>query len=232
MTKRENEYINRWVKRIEVINELGGKCTVCGETNIHLLEFHHVNKNDKDTKMGTHGIRFSLSLSNIKKEAKKCILLCGNCHIEEHYNYEIQNRDRTNKIICLIFKDIFKCEICGYNKCNKALEFHHKDDKLFNIGDVTNIKRWDTIDDIEKSIKNELNKCSVLCSNCHQLQHVDIEKFEKNKDMIYTKEIRKTSKPVDINLVKQMIDNGMKQHEIRKQLNVAKSTICRIVKLF
>lgn len=58
-----------------------------------------------------------------------------------------------------------KCTNCGYNKCKDALEFHHVDstEKDFNIS--SNITRsWD-------KIKHELDKCSLLCANCHRELH-------------------------------------------------------------
>ena len=69
-------------KKILLINILGGKCSKCGyKKNLASLVFHHVKEKS-----------FSLdsrSLSNrspevLLQEAKKCILLCHNCHSEEH----------------------------------------------------------------------------------------------------------------------------------------------------
>jgi hypothetical protein len=56
------------------------------------------------------------------------------------------------------------CEICGYNKCLNALEFHHSDPatKEFNISD-----RITTFEDIQA----ELDKCHLLCANCHREVH-------------------------------------------------------------
>lgn len=57
-----------------------------------------------------------------------------------------------------------ECEICGYNKCLSALEFHHPDPmtKEFNISD-----RVTTFEDIQA----ELDKCHLLCANCHREVH-------------------------------------------------------------
>jgi len=61
-----------------------------------------------------------------------------------------------------------KCEICGYNKCITALDFHHTDptEKDFTISTNTN-KAWD-------KIKKELDKCVLVCSNCHREIHSKI----------------------------------------------------------
>jgi len=61
-----------------------------------------------------------------------------------------------------------KCCICGYNKCPRSLDFHHKnpDEKDFCISKNTN-KAWATI-------VKELDKCVILCRNCHGEVHAGI----------------------------------------------------------
>ena len=58
-----------------------------------------------------------------------------------------------------------KCVTCGYDKCQAALEFHHLDPnkKDFSIGQHKN-KSF-------KNIKDELDKCILLCKNCHAELH-------------------------------------------------------------
>lgn len=55
-----------------------------------------------------------------------------------------------------------KCQVCGYNKCRRALEFHHRDpkNKLFTISS-NKVLNWE-------KIKKELDKCDLLCANCHR----------------------------------------------------------------
>lgn len=190
MTKNENWYINKWAKRVRAINFLGGKCEKCGQENIFVFDFHHKDKNDKDKNRGTKAIPFEYKWSIIESEIKKCSLLCANCHIEEHYmETEEEDRDRKNKRLLLEWLNVSGCQICGYDKCNKAIEFHHTKDKRISIGNITNRKRWKTIDDIESDVKEEVLKCDILCSNHHRLRHIDIERFEKYKDIIFSKNI-------------------------------------------
>jgi len=56
-----------------------------------------------------------------------------------------------------------KCIVCGYNKCTWALEFHHIDpkEKEFSISDKGYTRSWD-------KVKIELDKCVLLCANCHR----------------------------------------------------------------
>ena len=57
------------------------------------------------------------------------------------------------------------CKICGYNKCASALVFHHTKDKEFAIADSIGACRT-----LEK-IFIEIEKCQVLCMNCHEELH-------------------------------------------------------------
>jgi hypothetical protein len=56
------------------------------------------------------------------------------------------------------------CTKCGYNKCMRALEFHHvnSEDKKFGLNFNSFRSRS------EKSLLNEVQKCILLCSNCHK----------------------------------------------------------------
>lgn len=58
-------------------------CCKCGEKRPYLMEFHHINPEEK-TNTIAHMIKSS-SLDNLKKEVEKCVLLCANCHREFHY---------------------------------------------------------------------------------------------------------------------------------------------------
>ena len=69
------------------------------------------------------------------------------------------------------------CAICGYNECRESLDFHHTNpkDKLFKINKRT--LDWS----IEKMV-DELNKCILLCKNCHyELHYKEKKKMEREK---------------------------------------------------
>jgi len=59
-----------------------------------------------------------------------------------------------------------RCERGGYNKCIEALEFHHVDSngKNFSISDKGYTRSW-------KRVQKELDKCILLCANCHREIH-------------------------------------------------------------
>lgn len=56
-----------------------------------------------------------------------------------------------------------KCQSCGYNRCEAALELHHIDPKTksFGIGEKGYTRVWE-------KVKAELDKCILLCANCHR----------------------------------------------------------------
>jgi len=61
-----------------------------------------------------------------------------------------------------------KCELCGYDRHPKCLDFHHKDpkDKLFTIAQ----SEGRNID----AVYAEAAKCILVCKNCHALIHAGI----------------------------------------------------------
>ena len=61
-----------------------------------------------------------------------------------------------------------KCEICGYNKCIGALQFHHLDANIkdFDIASKYNGGLYDM-----GQFKAEADKCQLLCANCHAEKH-------------------------------------------------------------
>lgn len=83
-----------------------------------------------------------------------------------------------------------KCCVCGYNRCLAALEFHHLDPskKDFSISSAyASPKKWATI-------VQELEKCVLVCSNCHREIHHDILYIENKNYIVTDKDYRITEK--------------------------------------
>jgi hypothetical protein len=75
---------SRWEDRKKKAVELmGGKCSKCGYCrNYAALEFHHLDPSQKDFDFNVGRRR---SWDKLIVELKKCVLLCSNCHKEEHH---------------------------------------------------------------------------------------------------------------------------------------------------
>lgn len=91
---------------------------------------------------------------------------CGNDYLGGHHKHK-SICDSCRVTICRqnIKKKAIdflggKCIICGYNRCERALHFHHVNpkEKEFMISRYS--RNWERV--IE-----ELKKCVLLCSNCH-----------------------------------------------------------------
>lgn len=71
-----------------LVEHFGGKCIWCGyDKSVAALQFHHPDNNKE----------FGVSSSSIKSwarklaEAEKCVLICANCHAEEHARLAISD---------------------------------------------------------------------------------------------------------------------------------------------
>lgn len=63
-----------------------------------------------------------------------------------------------------------QCQICQYKKCPTALELHHvnPDEKDFSFGFImASCRNWGVI-------YSEIEKCILLCSNCHREVHAGV----------------------------------------------------------
>lgn len=110
----------------------------------------------------------------------KAIMNCLNCNKEtedrkycDHKcqnNFRVKRHRRNMKLKAIEYKG-GKCERCGYDKSVYALTFHHKDpnEKDFGIGGDGGTKAWE-------KIRIELDKCVLLCANCHAEEHEKIDK--------------------------------------------------------
>jgi len=64
-----------------LVAEAGGTCRLCGyERYLGALHFHHLDPEEKRFEFAERGVTRSLAV--LRKEARKCVLLCANCHAE------------------------------------------------------------------------------------------------------------------------------------------------------
>ena len=79
-----------------------------------------------------------------------------------NYNYDyVLNWRNDNKRQAVDYLG-GKCKVCGYNKCTRSLQFHHltPSEKEMTISKNINKMKFE-------KLKPELDKCILVCSNCH-----------------------------------------------------------------
>ena len=85
----------------------------------------------------------------------------------EYLKQAVDKRRKKMRSMAIGYKG-GKCQLCGYDKCAQALEFHHLDrnKKDFGVSADGITRAW-------SKIKSELDKCVMLCANCHREVHAD-----------------------------------------------------------
>jgi len=127
------------------------------------MQTKHCSKCDKD-----------LLLSEFHKNQAWC-KSCGKEYNRKHrkenpqmYRNRAKKWHQKVKQKCVDYKG-GKCSVCGYSKCLAALEFHHinPEEKDFQIGrrGIDRHRQWG------KWLEKELDKCLLLCANCHRELH-------------------------------------------------------------
>lgn len=113
------------------------------------------------------------SIRFCKKKHGECehVLSSGRWRCKKCRSEAVQKRRNKVKLMSIEYKG-GKCEICGYDKCIDALEFHHLNSykKDFGIVEKGYTRSFD-------KVKEELDKCILVCANCHrEIHHKDKKK--------------------------------------------------------
>lgn len=84
----------------------------------------------------------------------------------------VSNRRRhQTKLKCIEYLGN-KCSTCGIQGCPEIYDFHHREPKLKSFTISGKMSRsWEVL-------KEELDKCTLLCANCHRTLHFN-EKMAK-----------------------------------------------------
>ena len=112
-------------------------------------------------------------IGNIKKVAKETgisyqrlrnVIQLKTVAPKDSYTYVKEHRKRVKEEL-IAYKG-GKCEICGYDKCIAALDFHHinPEEKDFAISNSNIYKNIE-------ALKQEVDKCMLVCANCHRELH-------------------------------------------------------------
>jgi predicted HNH restriction endonuclease len=80
----------------------------------------------------------------------------------------VQRRREKVRLMAVNYKG-GRCQVCRYDRCLEALEFHHLDStkKDFGISKKGYTRSWE-------KVKAEADKCVLLCANCHREVHAGI----------------------------------------------------------
>lgn len=82
-SKCNSEHVSRRRQRTKatLAAERGGRCALCGyDRYLGALQFHHRDRESKKFAISSGG--FTRGLERAREEARKCTLLCANCHAE------------------------------------------------------------------------------------------------------------------------------------------------------
>jgi hypothetical protein len=80
---RTNHNSNQQASR-RLVDEIKTECSVCGYDKLKsALEFHHTDPSQKDDTI-SHMIWENADPEDVKREIKKCVVLCNRCHREVH----------------------------------------------------------------------------------------------------------------------------------------------------
>ncbi len=92
---------------------------------------------------------------------------CSKCAIDA-----VSKRRQKIKLLAVEYKG-GKCEKCFYKKSIAALQFHHLDPakKDFGISQKGATRSWE-------KVKLELDKCILVCANCHAEIHEELKLTE------------------------------------------------------
>ena len=97
---------------------------------------------------------------------------------EINFNYKVKKIRKAHNILnaknkakkrqqIQEYKKMIGCSKCGYNENPDILHFHHIDPRT----KVANISRMVGKNHSMKRIKEEINKCRLLCITCHHKEH-------------------------------------------------------------
>ena len=147
---------------------------------------------------------------------------CKKCMVE----YDRNKRHRIKEK--LVEYKGGKCEICGYDRCLNALDFHHKNkqEKSFALNSANFNRSFE-------ELKREADKCILVCSNCHREIHYKENEERISNSIVHEIEFYNKNTKIDnldIDKIKGEIDSGLYQSEIAIKNNVSLSTLKRFLK--
>lgn len=80
VTKKNKETIQKIISWLDEIKSVG--CSLCDETEICVMDFHHIDPETKVTEVAQ--LVKNCSFKRLVNEINKCVLICANCHRKVH----------------------------------------------------------------------------------------------------------------------------------------------------
>ena len=163
----DEEYIESGKTSRQIAKQLGcDKSTVLRrlrESGIEIKPPRKIAPNDGMTRAARHYAKKKTDQEWVKKQRD------SNKKSLEKYRGKYRRHQRDDRLLFLFsYQAQVGCEKCGETN-PIVLQFHHRPgtNKLFGVGNTSSRERkWDII-------LAELEKCDVLCANCHRLVHWD-----------------------------------------------------------
>lgn len=101
-------------------------------------------------------------IEDFAKNGKSTRCYCKSCEAE-------RARQDYQKSMNYLRQLKTKCSRCGYDKNPSALEYHHPDDN--KEANITRLARVHLSKSQLDKLHSEIEKCILLCSNCHREIH-------------------------------------------------------------
>jgi hypothetical protein len=188
-TLHRRQRLRAWLR--DVKRERGG-CRQCGESDPACLDFHHCEENAKEMAVNEM-VPMGCSKGDIRAEVEQCDLLCANCHWVAHNpepagieavddiaddgrntktdlsdpdRFDLTKAERLRAWTYAYQRDR-ACRDCEETD-PRCLQFHHVEGtKRESVGTMI-ADGWPV-----KDVLDEVEKCVVLCANCHRREHDD-----------------------------------------------------------
>lgn len=203
---RKQEFILRWAKRYRATQELGGKCTKCGEDDMFKLDFHHLDPNEKE--YGISSISRHKPWEDIEKELNKCVLLCRNCHTSHHMG-------EIKLLFNKFFNEIYEKSLIVHEVTKSKLN----DEYIYGM-----LKKGYSLNFIARSIKKDVST----------IRDVAIRLEENFNETLFKRlnDHNKTKEKINDELLIKLYNDGVAVKDIAIMYKMNKSTLFpRIKKL-
>lgn len=143
----------KWFRFIKKKN-----CPECSPIHSYTLSLKKEDENTRLCRLCAKLLPIENFCNNNKSGQKNSY--CNKCHSQK-----VRTSRQNFKIQCIEYLG-GKCVKCGYNNCADAFDFHHRDPKQkdFGIGKHQGTK-------FSEKVKLELDKCDLVCANCHREIH-------------------------------------------------------------